>query len=78
MTNQIFVAVADGSQRRWTDAEKELISSSPELIEQLKGWLENSLSDFCWNVENYRFLRGLISPESEAKSSVDVDEEIPF
>nr|MDZ8060357.1 hypothetical protein [Nostoc sp. EkiNYC01] len=47
MTNQIFVVIADGSQREWTDAEKHLVSQSPELIEQLLVWLENSLSDIA-------------------------------
>ncbi|MBD2459349.1 hypothetical protein H6G80_35640 [Nostoc sp. FACHB-87] len=62
MTNQIFVVVADGSQREWTEAEKHLISNNPELIDQLQGWLENSLSDGCWHPQNYQFLQRLINP----------------
>lgn len=81
MTNQIFVAVADGSQREWTDTEKQLISQSPELIEQLKGWLENSLSDNCWHPENYRLIQSLTKPLilSDLLSPATASEvEIPF
>ncbi|MBD2416050.1 hypothetical protein H6H01_36165 [Nostoc calcicola FACHB-3891] len=78
MTNQIFVVIADGSQREWTDAEKHLVSQSPELIEQLLVWLENSLSDSCWHPENYEFLQKLTKPKPEPKSFFDEKIEIPF
>ncbi|MBD2498728.1 hypothetical protein [Nostoc sp. FACHB-280] len=81
MSKQIFVAVADGSQREWSETEKHLISQSPELIEQLKGWLENSLSDNCWHPENYRLIQSLTKPLiSSDLLSTDLDKkiEIPF
>jgi hypothetical protein len=79
MNNQIFVAVADGFQREWTEKEKELISQNPELVNQLEGWLENSLSDGCWHSENYHFIRGLNNSSSpETRSFFDEPIDIPF
>ncbi|MBD2504589.1 hypothetical protein [Anabaena azotica] len=61
--DSIFVAVCDGSQREWTDEQKTVVLSHPELMNQLQGWFENSLSDGCWHDANYDLVNSL-SPSS--------------
>ncbi|MEH2073137.1 MAG: hypothetical protein V7K57_01730, partial [Nostoc sp.] len=42
--------------------EKELIVNDSELQSHLEEWLNNSLSDTCWQRENYRIVRDLSAP----------------
>jgi len=59
LESSIFQAVYDGTQRKWTSEEKELIANDSELQNYLKEWLSNSLSDTCWHQGNYKIVRDL-------------------
>ncbi|BAB78171.1 hypothetical protein ACN23B_27395 (plasmid) [Anabaena sp. FACHB-709] len=75
--DSIFQAVWDGSQRVWTDEEKAVVVSHPELLNQLQSWADNNNSDSCWHKANY----DLVKPKSciaNTISSADEDIHIPF
>ncbi|MCL6754812.1 hypothetical protein KBT16_29065 [Nostoc sp. CCCryo 231-06] len=64
LQSSIFEAISDGSQREWTSSEKELIANDSELQNHLKEWLNNSLSDTCWHLINYKIIQKLLADSS--------------
>ncbi|BAY41897.1 hypothetical protein NIES2111_62930 (plasmid) [Nostoc sp. NIES-2111] len=82
MSNQnfdsIFQAVSDGSQRVWTDEEKVLILSHPELFNQLQSWADNNNSDCCWHGANFDLIKPKSCIANSNTFSADEDIDIPF
>lgn len=76
--DSIFQAVSDGSQRVWTDEEKALMLSHPELMNQLQSWADNNNSDGCWHVANFELIKPNSCIANSNNSFADEDIHIPF
>ena len=80
LKDSIFEAVSDAIGREWTTEEKQLIPNDSELQNQLEEWLNNSLSDTCWHLINYKIIQKLLADSSMSLDINLLGEEIyiPF